>query len=110
MATMALVTVAGETLGPERKTWVAKDASVSGWKVEMFSFLTNDWNFFQPDWYWRQVDVLWALIKSSMVAWGISSFVSARVRKPMRSSVRTSSAERLVLAGWHPVGGVAGLG
>ena len=103
MATMALVTMAGETVGLERKTWVAKAAKVSGVKEEMFLSLTNDWNFFHPDSYWRQVDVLWALIKSSMVAWGISSFVSARVRKPMRSSVRTSSAERLVPAGWHPV-------
>ena len=51
MATMALVTVAGDTVGFERNTWVAKAARVSGVNEEMFSSLTKDWNFFQPDSY-----------------------------------------------------------
>ena len=51
MATMALVTVAGDTVGFERNTWVAKEAKVSGVNEEMFSSLTKDWNFFHPDSY-----------------------------------------------------------
>lgn len=90
MATMALVTVAGETFALEWNTNVAKAASTSGVMTEMDLFLTKDWNFFHPDSYWRQVEDLWALTRSAIVELGSLRRVRARLRKARRSSARTS--------------------
>ena len=100
---MALVTVAGETFSLEWKTKVAKAAKTSGVMEERSLLLTKDWNFFHPDSYWRQVDDLWAFIRSATVEWGSLMRVRARERKARRSSVRTSEVVRMSLVGWRPL-------
>ena len=89
-ATIALVTVAGETVGDEWKMEVAKPARVAGVMTVTPLVLTNDWNFLQPDSYWRRVEALWADIRSATVAPGRSERESAWLRKARRSSVRMS--------------------
>ena len=58
MATMALVTVAGDTLWLEWNKEVAKLARTCGVMTVTFFSVTKVWNFFHPDSYCLRVEVL----------------------------------------------------
>ena len=90
MATMAFVTVAGETLAPEWNMNVANSARVPGLISLTFVAATNDWNFFQPDSYCRQVEVRCARVISLTVGGAILSRVKAMLRNSMRVDARMS--------------------
>ena len=90
MDTMALVTVAGETVGDEWNMEVAKLARVTGVRHVTRICLTKDWNIFQPDPHRRRVESLWVLVRPATAASGRPMRERARARKARRSSARMS--------------------
>ena len=86
-ATIALVTVAGETVAFAWNTWVAKLVSTEGIMVLTPLELTKVWKFFHPDSYWRRVDALCACSISSTDEVDNSLLVMTRRINAMRESV-----------------------
>ena len=96
-ATMALVTVAGDTLWLEWNKEVAKLVRTCGVMTVTSSFATKAWNFFHPDSYCLRVEVLWACVRSFTAAGMSCRPVKARRINAMRSSEVMSAIDATVL-------------
>ena len=89
--------------------WNMNEAKSRGTELDMFVtfvFFINSWNFFQPDWYWRLVDILWAVDKSAAVTGSYALLVNTLCRNSRRvDEVIPRRGSQMPSAGSRPVGG-----